>query len=521
MTDLRPRLTLCLLVLGLLAAGALACSSGSTVSAGEDTADASLQEVDDALGDGAGTPEVGLGACEIGATECVDEGHVRVCTAKGVWTEFPCSDDMICVDGECVAWTCTPNALSCDGQSVVICLPDGSGTELYRVCGEDQTCIAGTCVDAVCEPGAVACAGAVVLICAEDGLSWEEDPCEEDSVCFEGSCLECVFDEHCDEGMACESGVCVLPALKIITQMLPSAGVGQAYEVALEATGGDGAYGWSLDNDGAPDGITLSPEGVLSGATDQTGDFVLAVRVEDGAGDVDTRDLTLSVIGLGQELVITTGSPLPKGTEGEPYSVALNAESGQPPYGWFINDGALPLGLDLLSSGEITGVPAEIGPFSFTVKVVDDALPVGFATKAFDLEVKVAPLEILGDTSYDLWLVKIIILPLITVVEGIPIPYNQQLQAKGGLKPYHWSEYEIPGIDWLLPKAGIPQGLTLADDGGLSGSVTDPDEVMALNIPFTQISLTGFFFGARVEDSQSPTDSATALFLIPTIPVAW
>jgi hypothetical protein len=521
MTDPRPRLTLSrLLVLGLLASGALACSSGSTVSPGEDVSDASLQEIDDAQGDATGTPEVGLGVCEIGATECVDEAHVRVCTAKGVWTEFPCSEDTICVEGECVAWTCTPNALSCDGHSVVICLPDGSGMELYRVCEADQTCIAGTCVDAVCEPGIVACAGAVVLICAEDGLSWQEDPCEEDSVCFEGSCLECVFDEHCPEGTACESGACVLPALTILTQVLPPATMGVAYEVALEASGGDGEYTWSLLGDGAPDGISLSEDGVLSGTTDQTGDFVLEVQVIDGADD-DARDLTLSVIGLGQELVITTGSPLPKGTEGEPYSVSLNAESGEPPYGWFINGGALPLGLDLLSSGEITGVPAEIGPFEFTVKVVDDALPVGYATKTFEIEIEVAPLEILGDTAYDLWIVKIIILPMITVIEGIPIPYNQQLQAKGGLKPYHWTEYDIPGIDWLLPKAGIPQGLSLADDGSLSGSVTDPDEVMALNIPFTEISLTGFFFGARVEDSQSPTDSATALFLIPTVPIAW
>jgi hypothetical protein len=110
---------------------------------------------------------------------------------------------------------------------------------------------------------------------------------------------------------------------------------------------------------------------------------------------------------------------------------------------------------------------------------------------------------------------------MLTIVPGIPLPYNQQLQAKGGLKPYHWSETDIPGLDWLLPKAGIPTGLSLAEDGSLSGSVTDTSLVMELSIPFTQIKLTGFFFSAKVDDSQAPADSDQALFLIPTLPVAF
>ncbi len=40
--------------------------------------------------------------------------------------------------------------------------------------------------------------------------------------------------------------------------------------------------------------------------------------------------------------------------------------------------------------------------------------------------------NIVAGTIYDLWIVKIVVLPLITVVQGIPIPYSTQLEAHGG-----------------------------------------------------------------------------------------
>jgi hypothetical protein len=192
------------------------------------------------------------------------------------------------------------------------------------------------------------------------------------------------------------------------------------------------------------------------------------------------------------------------------------------PYTWGIVGGALPDGLTLSSTGLISGVPAAHGEFTFVVKVFDNGEPTGTGSKEFKLTLKIAPLEIIGDQEFDLFVAKVIVLPLITVVEGIPIPYSTQLQAKGGVKPYQWSEVEMPGfMSFLIPNAGIPEGLTLADNGTLSGSVTDPNAAVNVKIPFTQINLTGFFFMAQVEDSQSPPDSATALFLMPTVPVSF
>jgi len=154
------------------------------------------------------------------------------------------------------------------------------------------------------------------------------------------------------------------------------------------------------------------------------------------------------------------------------------------------------------------------------VRVVDAGDPLQVASAPFTLNLKIADLVITGDQVIDLFMTKAVILPLITIVEGIPLPYSQQLQAKGGVKPYTWKEAEMTSIvKMFIPKAGVPTGLTLSPSGLLSGSVTDTSSVVELKIPFVNYTLKGFFFMAEVRDSQDPSDSAQAIFLMPTVPV--
>lgn len=221
-----------------------------------------------------------------------------------------------------------------------------------------------------------------------------------------------------------------------------------------------------------------------------------------------------------KQLVISSSSPLPAAMEGEPYAVQLTTSEGRPPFGWLIRDGALPAGLSLGSGGAISGTPTEIGDFSFTVKVVDDADPPEWATKELSLTVEVAPLQITGDTVYSFFSFKVVVLPMITIIEGLPIPYSAQLQSKGGLRPHSWAETDLPKIlQPFFAKAGVPPGLTLDSSGALHGAVATTEDVIQINIPGTAIILRGFFFTAEVEDSQSPADAEDALFLIPTLPL--
>ena len=293
--------------------------------------------------------------------------------------------------------------------------------------------------------------------------------------------------------------------------------VGVPYDVALEATGGTPPYRWSAGEGALPAGLALAGDGRLAGSPGVDGRFELAVAVEDAAAQAAQASLALTVHGAG--LVITTDA-LPAGEDGFPYEARLEALGGTPPYAWMIAEGALPEGLSLLAGGVIQGTPAGIGDFPLSVRVFDAALPPGWDAGDFVLTVRIAPLEIVGEQELDLLLVKVITLPLITVVQGLPIPYETQLAARGGLRPYRWTEVAVPdGLRWLLPRAGIPEGLALAEDGTLSGAVDSTEQVISVDIPFTQITLHGYFFTATVEDAQEPPESRTAVFLLPTLPV--
>ncbi len=85
---------------------------------------------------------------------------------------------------------------------------------------------------------------------------------------------------------------------------------------------------------------------------------------------------------------ITTDS-LASGMVGTAYSQTLVATGGTP-IAWSVTAGSLPNGLSLnITSGEISGTPATVGTFNFTVKADNVA---GSDTKALSIEISTAPL---------------------------------------------------------------------------------------------------------------------------------
>lgn len=87
------------------------------------------------------------------------------------------------------------------------------------------------------------------------------------------------------------------PPLSITTTSLPSGSVGGAYSQTLTATGGTTPYTWSRASGGLPDGLTLSPSGVISGTATAAGVFVFTIRVTgSGSQQVATQPFTLTII---------------------------------------------------------------------------------------------------------------------------------------------------------------------------------------------------------------------------------
>lgn len=83
----------------------------------------------------------------------------------------------------------------------------------------------------------------------------------------------------------------------VSTSGLAAANAGSAYEARLEASGGSAPYAWAVTGGALPEGLALSPDGMLSGTPAARGLASFAVTVTDARGLSGSRDLALEVLG--------------------------------------------------------------------------------------------------------------------------------------------------------------------------------------------------------------------------------
>jgi hypothetical protein len=162
------------------------------------------------------------------------------------------------------------------------------------------------------------------------------------------------------------------PPLAIRTDLLPHALQSLPYNVALQAEGGIGPYSWSIESGALPDGLTMTPGGIISGRATTVGSTSFVVRLKDSLGTSSTKSFFLIVAQPPPPLLIQTIS-LAETTAERPYSQSLQATGGVPPYTWSIASGTLGAGLNLSASGLISGTPVSAGTSVFVVRVTDSA----------------------------------------------------------------------------------------------------------------------------------------------------
>ncbi|HLJ47001.1 MAG TPA: putative Ig domain-containing protein [Bryobacteraceae bacterium] len=259
--------------------------------------------------------------------------------------------------------------------------------------------------------------------------------------------------------------VTISPGLSITVPNLPAGTVNVAYPGAqFTASGGTSPYSWSVASGSLPPGLSINPQTGLVGGTPTTaGTFPFTIGVHDSVGGSATTS-SLSIV-VAAPLTITTTS-LPAGTVNVAYpSTTLTATGGTQPYNWTVTQGSLPPGLNLASSGAITGTPTTAGTFPFTVTVTDSKQA---STQApLQIVVNPAPLTVTPAT-----------LPAGTVNTVYP---TTNLGATGGTTPYSWT----------LTGGALPPGLNLSPGGSITGTpttagtfsftatVTDSRQVMA------------------------------------------
>lgn len=228
------------------------------------------------------------------------------------------------------------------------------------------------------------------------------------------------------------------PELTISGCPLPVSRVGSSISRSLNASGGEGPYTWSVIG-ALPQGITVTPDGVIAGTPRQSGGFLFRVIASDSAGKQTASACGLTVM---PTPLSSSYCVLPQATAGEPYTQVLEVGGGEAPLIWRVL-GALPEGLGLSAAGVANGTPANPGEFRFDVIVTDAR---GFsAVQNCNMSVRAQPMRL---------------------ETGCPLPaaqlgssYTQKLTAVGGQAPH---KFTVLGA--------LPQGISASSDGSITGT---------------------------------------------------
>jgi kumamolisin len=209
-----------------------------------------------------------------------------------------------------------------------------------------------------------------------------------------------------------------------------SAVVDSAYSFSYHATGAP-APAFSLSSGTLPEGLSLSPAGILSGTPLQSGTFTGTVKASNGVGTAATQSFTLTVA----RAPVFVGGPSSVNTlSGAPFTTV-----GFPAPTFSLISGNLPSGLTLSSTGVVSGTPTQAGQFNGTVTATNSA---GSDTSSFVISVDEEPSFTSGA-------------PTTTAVLNEAYSFN--LEAGG-----------FPASTFTLTSGTLPPGISLSG-GVLSG----------------------------------------------------
>lgn len=155
----------------------------------------------------------------------------------------------------------------------------------------------------------------------------------------------------------------------ITTSTLSRGRVGSAYEVTLEAEGGEPPYTYSMVTGLLPGGLMLERDGTISGTPTTGGNSMFTVRVSDSSMPArnDMAQLSINVIAA---LSIET-TQISQVLRGRTFSFHMVASGGVPPYTWSLGSGRPPMGITFDRQGVFSGMSSEVGDHPLTIRVTD------------------------------------------------------------------------------------------------------------------------------------------------------
>jgi hypothetical protein len=161
----------------------------------------------------------------------------------------------------------------------------------------------------------------------------------------------------------------VVAAKPLATSPTPTAWeVGVPFSAKLTPSGGSGTYTIALGAGSLPTGLTLGPDGTISGTPSAAGVFSATVRFTDTEG----RTLDYAAhFGIAARLAVSTVALKP-GKVGRLYRARLASTGGLPVKKWKVLAGPLPKGLRFDPTlGTLSGTPTKAGKYKVSFQVTD------------------------------------------------------------------------------------------------------------------------------------------------------
>jgi len=93
------------------------------------------------------------------------------------------------------------------------------------------------------------------------------------------------------------------PPLAVVDEALPSFDAGVEFPMLLHASGGVPPYLWSVASGDLPEGVTLTPEGLLAGCPAKPGAFTFTLKVEDSGRPAHSINKGFRVVGAASRLI--------------------------------------------------------------------------------------------------------------------------------------------------------------------------------------------------------------------------
>ena len=225
---------------------------------------------------------------------------------------------------------------------------------------------------------------------------------------------------------------------------------GAPYHASLATSASFGPVHWNIVSGSLPAGLGLASDGTISGTpTGITSTFgVEATDSSVPVAQTSAKSLTLKVLPA-QKVTITAPTTI-SASQGSPLNAVLTASGGVSPYTWAISSGTLPNGVDLSTTGVLSGEPTASGSTTLGIQVTD-SLGSASQTATSQLTLIVHAADPLSVSS--------------SLIPGATVDsrFRFTLTSQGGVAPYAWT----------IKAGALPTGLSLSADGTISGQPTE------------------------------------------------